>query len=715
MNETQVQVEYQNAFQRILIHFATTFINLPIDQMDAAITDALRQLLEFLEATHTSINQFNDDFSHFQQLFAYRAPGNPVVFPKETAVPGDEIVQTSMRSGEALSVSNTGDLPAGSELKQLLQGLNIVAIAILPLRNQDQLFGFISISWNQPHPLAPETLDLLRVVGEVFLNALNRKRNEQTIREFNAALEVRVAERTAELVQVNRQLQTEIEQRQQIEVALQHGESQFRAILDSLPIPVMVVSEASIVLYVNPLFAHVFGHDHQVPSDYDALELTLQITNRADMRATLERQGFLNNYEIGFRAGDGSDRFGLVSVQPFQFAGQPSFLVAVADITEMKRTQATEHEQHSLMQALLDSALVLNGTLNFDEVIKHILRSVSQVVPHDVANVMIVEGDEATVLASSEYVAGSLDYTLTQTRFHYKEHYYGRLMAETKQPVILPDLSNDPKFLRISDNANLRGYLGTPIVVGQELIGFISLGSTVADFFTETHARYLQLCAMEAGIAIQNARLFAQAKTIATLEERQRLARDLHDSVTQTLFAANTLAEALPSILRQDPQKGERYLNDLHQLTRGAMAEMRSLLVELRPEAFTRSDLGLLLAQLCDVFTGRTQVEVDRNINRQIVLPGNLQMVFYRVAQEALNNTAKHARAQHVQLNLYSTGQRIELRIRDDGLGFDPEKIAPNHLGLKIMRERAAEIQADFAVISGIGDGTEIVLKRDLP
>ncbi|HVU09933.1 MAG TPA: GAF domain-containing protein [Phototrophicaceae bacterium] len=715
MNETQLQVEYQNAFQRILIHFATTFINLPIDQMDAAITGALRQLLEFLEATHTSINQFSDDFSRYRQIFEYTAPGNPVVFSKDVAIPGDEIVKASMRTGEPITVADSNDLPDDSALKQLLRRVNIVAMVILPIRNQDQLFGFISISWDRLHPLAPQTVDLLRVVGEVFLNALNRRRDEQAIRDFNAALEIRVAERTAELMQVNRQLQVEIEQRRQVEIALQHGESQFRAILDSLPIPVMVVSAGGIVLYVNPLFAHVFGHDNQVPSDYDALELTLQITNQAELRTTLAQQGFLNNYEIGFRATDGSDRFGLVSIQPFQFAGQPSFLVAVADITEVKRAQAAEHEQHSLTQALLDAALVLNGTLNFDEVIKYILRSVSQVVPHDVANVMIVEGEEATVLASSEYVAGSLDYTLTQTRFHYKEHYYGKLMAETKQPVILADLNTDPKFLRISDNSNLHGYLGTPIVVGQELIGFISLGSVAPDFFTETHARYLQLCALEAGIAIQNARLFAQAKTIAALEERQRLARDLHDSVTQTLFAANTLAEALPSILRQDPLKGERYLNDLHQLTRGAMAEMRSLLVELRPEAFTRSDLGLLLAQLCDVFTGRTQVEVDRNINRQIVLPGDLQMVFYRVAQEALNNTAKHAQAQHVQLNLYSTGQRVELRIRDDGQGFDPEKVAPHHLGLKIMRERAADIQADFVVVSRVGDGAEIVLKRDLP
>ena len=209
--------------------------------------------------------------------------------------------------------------------------------------------------------------------------------------------------------------------------------------------------------------------------------------------------------------------------------------------------------------------------------------------------------------------------------------------------------------------------------------------------------------------------MYAQAKTIAALEERQRLARELHDSVTQTLFSANTLAEALPRVMQHDPSKVERYLYDLHQLTRGAMSEMRSLLVELRPEALTRTDLGVLLTQLCDVFTGRTQIEVDRNINRQVMLPADMQMVFYRVAQEALNNIAKHAQANHVQLYLYSTSNLIELRIRDDGLGFNPDCVGGNHFGLKIMKERADRIQAEFAIFSHINGGAEIILKRYLP
>ena len=287
-------------------------------------------------------------------------------------------------------------------------------------------------------------------------------------------------------------------------------------------------------------------------------------------------------------------------------------------------------------------------------------------------------------------------------------------LAQTHQPLIIPDITKEPRFKRISTGPVLRGYMGVPIVVGQELIGVISLGSQAAEFFTDTQARYLKIFAVLAGIAIQNARLFEQAKTIAALEERQRLARDLHDSVTQTLFSANMLAEALPVVMAHDLEKSIHYVHDLHQLTRGAIAEMRTLLVELRPEAIARTELGVLLTQICDVFAGKTQIEVSRTYNKPVILPVELQLTFYRVAQEALSNIAKHAKASHVQLELSSTEQVLELRIQDDGQGFDPENVPANHFGLTIMKERAANIQAEFTVFSRPGNGTKLCLRRVL-
>ena len=154
------------------------------------------------------------------------------------------------------------------------------------------------------------------------------------------------------------------------------------------------------------------------------------------------------------------------------------------------------------------------------------------------------------------------------------------------------------------------------------------------------------------------------------MEERQRLARELHDSVTQTLFSASIIADALPILVSTNSLKLLPYLDDLRNLTRGALAEMRSLLIELRPEALERTQLGVLLAQLCEVFTGQTQIEVQQTIARDIILRPAMKIIFYRIAQEGLHNIAKHAHAQHVSLILHDVDDIVEMRIKDDGKGF---------------------------------------------
>ncbi len=252
-------------------------------------------------------------------------------------------------------------------------------------------------------------------------------------------------------------------------------------------------------------------------------------------------------------------------------------------------------------------------------------------------------------------------------------------------------------------------------MVGAEVIGFLNLGSQAPYFFSDTHLEYLQIFAMQAGIALQNARLYQHAQKIAVLEERQRLTRELHDSVTQTLFSANSIAEALPMILQKKPEKLTVYLTELRQFTRGAMAEMRGLLVELRPEALIQSEFSVLLGQLCDAFTCKAHVEVNRRINKKFVLPPDIQIAFYRIAQEALNNIAKYAEATQVILSVQYTPEFVEMSIQDHGVGFDPSNIPAGHFGLQIMGERAEEIEATFHVESRIGIGTKIYLRKALP
>ena len=193
----------------------------------------------------------------------------------------------------------------------------------------------------------------------------------------------------------------------------------------------------------------------------------------------------------------------------------------------------------------------------------------------------------------------------------------------------------------------------------------------------------------------------------AIAEERNRIAADLHDSVTQTLFSAAAIADALPQVWARDSRQGEQGLQDLKHLTKGALAEMRTLLLELHPASLVERDLGDLLQQLVDATSGRTRLETVADIQSGRRLPENVQVVIYRTAQEALNNVVKHSEARHVWLTLKEDGHGVELTIRDDGRGFDPQDDSGG-MGLGMMQQRVHSIDGDLQVESQISGGTTI-------
>jgi signal transduction histidine kinase len=152
-------------------------------------------------------------------------------------------------------------------------------------------------------------------------------------------------------------------------------------------------------------------------------------------------------------------------------------------------------------------------------------------------------------------------------------------------------------------------------------------------------------------------------------------------------------------------------LEDLRHLTRGAMAEMRALLAELRPTTLTDTELGDLLRLLANAFTGRTNIPADVTVNREGELPADTQVALYRICQEALNNTAKHAKAGKVEIDLQYIPTGLELHIHDDGCGFSHTKVTPSgHYGLGMMHERAEAVGAILKITSQPGKGTDVVI-----
>lgn len=207
--------------------------------------------------------------------------------------------------------------------------------------------------------------------------------------------------------------------------------------------------------------------------------------------------------------------------------------------------------------------------------------------------------------------------------------------------------------------------------------------------------------------------LRTQAQQIAVAAERNRLARDLHDAVTQTLFSVSVIADVLPRIWERNPAEGRRRLEELRRLSRGALAEMRTLLLELRPAALMEANLSDLLHQLAASIHSRSGVEVAVDVEGQLELSPDVKISLYRIAQEAINNVAKHSNATQARIELLmrpahdgATEGCVQLVVSDNGCGFDKRINKPTHIGLDIMRERAAAIGARLDIESEIGNGT---------
>ncbi len=289
------------------------------------------------------------------------------------------------------------------------------------------------------------------------------------------------------------------------------------------------------------------------------------------------------------------------------------------------------------------------------------------------------------------------------------------------KPLIMPAHETHPQLDSTSGTAQVeshRACLGIPITMGGEVYGGLLMLYAEQRSFAEEDLELGWTLVDQAALAIANAQLRERVEQMAAATERSRLARDLHDAVTQTLFSASLIAEVLPATWESNPEQGRELLRELRQLSRGAMAEMRTLLLELRPAALAEATLGDLLRQLAEAVSGRTGTPVRVSVYGQCRLPNEAHVALYRIAQEALNNVIKHAHAREVSVHLTSSPIRatdstprqyqVEMEVMDDGCGFEPTSIPPHHLGLRIIRERAQAVGAKLEIDSEPGQGTAV-------
>jgi signal transduction histidine kinase len=280
--------------------------------------------------------------------------------------------------------------------------------------------------------------------------------------------------------------------------------------------------------------------------------------------------------------------------------------------------------------------------------------------------------------------------------------------ARRRRPELVNDIAADPRYIAVPDADGLRAELAMPILLGERLLGVLDVASLVRLGMEDMTA--IQIIGDQLAVAIENARLAERGQQLAVLEERRRLARELHDSVTQSLFSMSLLAQALPELWDIDREEARAGLGQIRDMTRSALAEMRALLFELRPVGLGQQGLAYALHEHATAIERRAGIAVVVDAARDPALPEPVEQAFFRIAQEALANAARHARARRVQVTLRGPSP-ARMVIADDGRGFQIERVGDGRFGLISMRERAVAVGARLRVNSALGHGTEVVVE----
>jgi PAS domain S-box-containing protein len=510
------------------------------------------------------------------------------------------------------------------------------------------------------------------------------------------------------------------------QLSTEDQEQQYRVIFESAS-DGMIISdlEAGRVLDANPAAISMHGYTRE---EFIGLHLTAYIhpdSQRLFIKSpnAVQSKGGLLDVPAVHVHKDGSSFYVDVRRTAIPFQSRPCVLSIIRDVSERVNAEHLLHQRVELHTREQSTLLEISQTLASALELKPglILDQLRVLVEYTHAELFVLDGTAMVALA----VRGlqRLEETVP-FRIRLKGPETLMKLFNAHQPDRIADVwsKDDPsaQFLRsiLDDQVDLlldgvRAWMWVPVAVKNRVIGSVGVAHVDRDYFTAHHADLALTVANQAAIALINAELYEHAQELAALQERQRLAQNLHDAVNQSLFSAGLIADVLPRLWERDQEEARKSLSDLRRLTRAAQAEMRALLAELRPSAITDTDLGDLLHLLGNALSGRINIPVIVTVAREIILPPEIQVAFYRICQEALNNIAKHAKAGQVEIDLKQDGTSIELHIRDDGLGFDPERNTSEHghFGLSMMRERAEAAGALLTVTSQPGHGSELILQ----
>jgi PAS domain S-box-containing protein len=517
----------------------------------------------------------------------------------------------------------------------------------------------------------------------------------------------------------------------QAEIELEKSRLQYQNLVETMNEGLAIVDENMFLTYVNPRLSEMLGYaqeemiDKHVGNFFDQENLKI-VVDQFEKR----KLGNEQSYAVSLLRKDGTDLQSLVA-PAVVFDENKKFLHSIAVISDISE-QVKIHrlldmrmsKRRQEISSMMEVSRILVSPLSFHDQLKNILEKLGIVINFDGSSVLLRK--ENLLIAETFQIPLAQEITEKLVQPFIQPDLVDERFWKN-EALIFPDVRSEfmdaCEFFSLTESIisvvppEMVSWIGIPIKSRSALIGVLSAHAAQVDFFTTEIAEFMKAFANQIAIIFENNRLYRQAQALAAADERNRLARELHDSVTQSLYSIRLYAEAVRSALTADKiPSANKNLDQLIAIARDGMNDLRLLIFELKPPVL--EELGLIgaLKKRLEMVETRAGIQAEFNVEGEPDLPQDFEIQLYWVVYEALSNVLKHAKAKHVFLNFRFSNGKSSVIVQDDGVGFDLEKFKLSQSsGLKNIIDRVEGLGGSIKIDSKPGEGTTIRIVLENP
>lgn len=549
---------------------------------------------------------------------------------------------------------------------------------------------------------------------------------ENDLLQLNRELEERASHDQNELARLNVELSLQMAQHQQAEAIARKSEERFRNLAENVQEGLTILENGKVV-YVNDRACEIFGDypDGDLLDRVNRFALSGEVKR---LRSSLSDPDCLPSaLQYWIQRKDGERRCIHEHYSLGHSTEESRIFIVTSDVTEREQAYQTLEQAVSDRTRELSTVLEISqriaSTLELEPLLNLVLDQIGSIIPYSGAAIYTLENTNDLKVAAYQLPGlSTLPPSLTLSLENAGP--FRPVIAE-KKVLILDDVHHEPPLARAFNTSGIpippmifhhsRSWIGIPLILRDKVTGLLSLTHENPGYYTETHARLAQAITHQIAIAIENARLYEQAQDLATLEERNRIARELHDSVTQLLYGISLYSTAASrSVSKENVDRVRKNLTEIKDNALQALQEMRLLILELDPPLLQKHGLVAALQASLSSIESRAELETELKTDGITRLPSSIEPDLYRIAMEALNNLVRYAQAKKVTVDLQIVSNWVILDIRDNGVGFEMQYIQNSGgMGIHNMKQRAQRLGGRLDISSSPGVGTHI--KAEIP